>query len=55
MKREQMLTEMIRIYGVEHEAVIQFTRLVENPDISDKVLRTILLIHQECPLKDEDE
>lgn len=55
MTREQMLTKMIHIYGFEHEAVIQFARLMENPDISDKVLRTLLLIHQERPLTDEDE
>lgn len=55
MTREQMLTQMIHIYGLEHEVVIQFARLVENPNISDKVLSTLLLVHQECPLTDEDE
>lgn len=55
MTREQMLTEMIHMYGFEHEAVIQFARLVENPNISDEALSTLLLIHQECPLEDEDE
>ena len=54
MTREKMLDEMIRIYGFEHEVVIQFARLVENPDIPDKVLRTLLLVHQEYPLEDED-
>lgn len=55
MTREQMLTEMIHIYGFEHEAVIQFARLMENPYISDKVLQMLLLIHQEYPLTDKDE
>lgn len=54
MTREQMLTAMIRLYGFEHEAVIQFARLIENPSVDDKTLMTILIIHQECPLTDED-
>lgn len=54
MTREEMLTVMIHIYGFEHDAVIEFARLVENPNIPDKVLSTLLLVHEECPIKEED-
>ena len=55
MTREQMLTAMIRLYGLEHEVVIEFARLIENPNIDDKTLQTLVMVHQECPLiEDED-
>ena len=56
MKREEMLTKMIRLYGFEHEAVIQFGRLMAKSQISDETLETIVKCHEECPLwEDEDE
>lgn len=51
-----MLTRMIRLYGFEHEAVIQFGWLMINPQISDEILEIIVKCHEEYPLwKDEDE
>lgn len=55
MTREQMLTAMIHLYGFEHEAVIEFARLVENPNIDDKTLQTLVMVHQECPLIDDED
>lgn len=56
MTREEMLTKMIRLYGFEHEAVIQFGRLMAKSQISDETLETIVKCHEECPLwEDEDE
>ena len=52
MTREQMLTAMIRLYGFEHEAVIEFARLIENPNIDDKTLQTLVMVHQECPIQE---
>ena len=50
MTREEMLIQMIHIYGFEHEAVIQFARLIENPNIDDQTLRLLLKIHRLFPL-----
>lgn len=55
MTREEMLTGMIRLYGFEHEAVIQFAQLMEDVQISDETLADILKCHQEHPLWDGEE
>ena len=56
MTREEMLTRMIRLYGFEHEAVIQFGWLMARPQISDETLETVVKCHEEHPLwEDEDE
>ncbi len=58
MTREEMLTRMIRLYGFEHEVVIQFSWLMARPQISDETLETIVKCHEEYPLwenEDEDE
>lgn len=54
MTRDEMLTRMIRLYGFEHEAVIEFASLMET-NISDKTLETIVKCHEAFPLIDEDE
>lgn len=56
--REQLLDRMIRIYGFEHEVVIEFARMIENPIYTDKDLETIVKAHEENPVgfdEDEDE
>ena len=56
--RENLLDSMIRIYGFEHEAVVQFARACESmPDdeAHDKILRFTVMLHQECPVTDEEE
>lgn len=56
MTRDEMLTRMIRLYGFEHEAVIQFSVLMANPKISDETLEGVVKCHEEHPLwEDEDE
>ena len=53
-----MLTRMIRLYGFEHKAVIQFGWLMARPQISDETLETVVKCHEEHPLwenEDEDE
>lgn len=56
MTREEMLDEMIRIYGFEHKVVIQFAHAVESPYISDHALAVILQLHKDYPVgMDEDE
>ena len=57
-KREELLTRMIRIYGMEHEIVIMFAKYVENPKFDEKLLEAIVKCHEEHPLwenEDEDE
>lgn len=54
-KREELLTKMIRLYGFEHEAVIQFAQLMERPQISDETLETVVKCHEEHPLWDGEE
>lgn len=54
--REELLTRMIRLYGFEHKAVIQFAELMARPQISDETLETVVKCHEEYPLtEDEDE
>lgn len=56
--RKNLLDSMIRIYGFEHEAVVQFARACESmPDdeAHDKRLRFTVMLHQECPVMDEEE
>lgn len=53
--REELLTRMIRLYGFEHEVVIEFARLMET-EISDHDLEVIVKCHEESPVFDtEDE
>ena len=48
-KREELLTRMIRIYGMEHEVVIMFAEYVENPKIDEKLLETLVKCHEQNP------
>ena len=53
--REELLTRMIRIYGFEHEVVIEFARLMENDSFSDEMLEAIVKAHEENPQVTEEE
>ncbi len=44
--REELLTRMIRLYGFEHEAVIQFARLMENKAVGDESLLLVVESHE---------
>lgn len=55
MTRDEMLAEMIRIYGFEHEVVIAFAELMENPNIPDHALEAILKYHKEFSVKMNEE
>ena len=48
-KREELLTRMIRIYGMEHEIVIMFAEYVENPKLDEKLLETLVKCHEQNP------
>ena len=54
--REELFTRMIKLYGFEHKAVIQFAELMESSSLTDEALETIVKCHEEYPLtEDEDE
>ena len=57
--REQLLDRMIRIYGFEHEIVIEFAKMCEEwlpTENNDKALETLVKCHEENPVGfDEDE
>lgn len=57
MTREEMLDEMIRIYGFEHKVVIQFAHAMESPYISDHALALLVQLHKDYPvgMDEEDE
>lgn len=48
-KREELLTRMIRIYGMEHEVVIMFAKYVENPKFDEELLETLVESHEQNP------
>lgn len=55
-KREELLTRMIRIYGFEHEVVIEFARMCESDNFTDGDLEVIVETHEANPVGfDEDE
>ena len=45
MKKE-FLTRMINLYGTEHPTVIQFAHLMEDENISDETLETLVEGHE---------
>lgn len=53
--REQLLDRMIKIYGYEHEVVIEFANLCEKEWIADRDLETIVKTHEAMAICDEDE
>ena len=51
--REQLLDRMIKIYGFEHEIVIEFARMCEEwlpTENNDKALETLVKCHEENPV-----
>ena len=56
--REQLLDRMIRIYGFEHEIVIEFARMCEewlSTENNDKALETLVKCHEENPVVFDDD
>lgn len=51
-KREELLSRMIRIYGFEHEQVIEFAKLLERTHIPDENLEILVECHEEYPVTD---
>lgn len=45
--KENLLTRMIRIYGFEHKAVLQFAEVMDRLD--EKSLETIVKVHEAAP------
>ena len=55
-KREQLLDRMIKIYGFEHELVIEFAGMIENPNYKTEILETLVKCHEACPqITDEED
>lgn len=53
--RENLIDRMIRIYGFENPIVIDFCHCCEtfpNDEAHDKTLRTLVVVHEECPVMD---
>lgn len=51
--RERLLDRMIKIYGFEHEIVIEFARMCEEwlpTENNDKALETLVKCHEENPV-----
>ena len=56
--RERLLDRMIRIYGFEHEIVIEFARMCEEwlpTENNDKALETLVKCHEENPVGFDDD
>ena len=56
--REKLLDRMIRIYGFEHEIVIEFARMCEEwlpTENNDKALETLVKCHEENPVGFDDD
>lgn len=47
--RENLIDEMIRIYGFENPITIEFAEMCENPKWDIKTLKTILESHKLYP------
>lgn len=47
--RENLLDEMIRIYGFENPITIEFAEMCENPNWSIEMLQVILASHKLYP------
>lgn len=55
-KREKLLDRMIRIYGFEHELVIEFAEMIENPKYKTEILETLVKCHEAHPqITDEED
>ena len=56
--REQLLDRMIRIYGFEHEIVIEFARMCKEwlpTESNDKALEILVKCHEENPVGFDDD
>lgn len=51
---KNLLDRMIAIYGLEHEATIEFARLVETKRFTKEVLTTIVEAHEEAVYEEEE-
>lgn len=55
-EREKLLDRMIKIYGFEHELVIEFTGMIEDPQYKTKILETLVRCHEAYPqIADEED
>ena len=56
--REKLLDRMIKIYGFEHEVVIEFARMCEEwlpTENNDKALEILVKCHEENPVGFDDD
>ena len=54
-EREKLLDRMIKIYGFEHELVIEFAGMIENPNYKTEILETLVKCHEAHPQITEEE
>ena len=47
--RNELLSRMIRLYGFEHPATIEFCELCEDPNYSDEMLLVTVTCHELWP------
>lgn len=53
--REDLLTRMIHIYGMESPIIIDFAALLEDTDIPDELLEAVVVSHEDRPITEEEE
>lgn len=53
--REHLIDRMIKIYGFEHEIVIEFASMCEKDCFTDRDLEIIVKSHEEYSVKFDDE
>ena len=51
--REKLIDRMIRIYGFEHEIVLDFCKMCKMDCMSDQALTTIVECHEEYPITED--
>lgn len=53
--REELLTRIIHIYGFEHEVTMDFARLLDESNLTDKQLTLIVEAHETHPVGFDEE
>ena len=53
MTKESLLDRMIRIYGFEHEEVVEFAEIMDNMDV--QTLETIVKCHETFPERGKED
>lgn len=54
-EKEKLLDRMIKIYGFEHEIVIQFAKIIKIPSFDTKILEELVKSHEAYPQIEDEE